>query len=523
MNAPKGSGGPTGAGARGAYYTGPWVEVLPGESTRVLADFEENTFDAVIADPPYGLSKEPDPAAVLSRWLAGEDYEHPGGGFMNEKWDAFVPGPNLWRAVLRSLKPGGYLLCFAGSRTGDLMGISLRLAGFKIRDTIPWLHGEGMVHSLNVSEAVAERLSPMQGERRRALGMVPLAGPESAHLAASRGLGTALKPAHEPIIVAQKPLAEPTFAANVISHGTGALNVDACRIEGEKGDGVSWGSSNATLNAERMFNASPRAASYRGERDERGRWPKNVLFSHHPDCNGSCSPGCPVEELDQQSGILKSGANPVRRSSDKFQGIYSPYAGDRECDPARGPDSGGASRFFFCAKAGSSERELGLEGFEERPILWSNGTKNPGSFQSENSRRASRNPHVTVKPLKLMRWLVRLVAGPGALVLDPFAGSGTTGMAATFEGVRSVLIEREDEYLPVIRARVEYAERIGSRPGEKLQSFVPRKRTRPDQAQPRLELWGSDERASDGATEEEVSVEEAESASRVEHDERRSG
>lgn len=456
--------------APGAYYSGEWAEVHHGDCREVLAEFPENTFSAVISDPPYGLSEEPPVEDILSRWLAGEEYEpaRGAGGFMNRSWDAFVPGPAVWAEILRVLKPGGFLMAFAGTRTRDYLGISLRLAGFRIEDSIEWLNAQGHP-TRNRRAALAleqEAGAAGRGERRRAHGMVPLDGYESA--AAYTGRGTALKPAHESILVAKKPLSERNLARNLLAHGTGSLSIDACRIESAPGDGV-WGASNETVSEERMLNSSPGMTSYRSERHPKGRYPANIVLS----CCGEsvdeqpCT-SCPVAELDGQSGIRKSGANPTRRASDKFRGVYSPWKGQQECEPARGESVGGASRFYFCAKASSAEREIGLQDLPEKPLHWSNGGANPGSFQSAGSRRASRNPHPCIKPLELMRWLIRLTAPDGGTVLDPFAGSGTTGLAATAEGLGSVLIERESEYLPVIRARLSHAESSRTGPPRQL-------------------------------------------------------
>lgn len=294
------------------------------------------------------------------------------------------------------------------------------------------------------------------------------------------GWGTALKPAHEPIVVARKAPGG-TVAANVLEHGTGALNIDGCRvltgqspsIERRQGkaperEAGSW--------ANDRRSAEAYAAKHPGE--SLGRWPANLALTHSPACeqigervipgdsrvgrepgtrpggfgdvgadrgeerpNGAlhgdetvavfaCAPGCPVAELDRQSGVLTSGANPARRGSDKFRDAYGDFAGQRECTPARGADSGGASRFFpvfrYEAKAPASERPRLVDG----------------------------TAHTTVKPLDLMRWLVRLVTPPGGVVLDPFAGSGTTGEAAIIEGFNALLIERERPYADLIVARL---------------------------------------------------------------------
>src|SRR5690554_1778470 len=199
--------------------------LLVGESSEVLARMAPDSVDAVVTDPPYGLSKEPDAHEVLTHWLAGDDFEHRGGGFMGKSWDSFVPGPRLWRGVYRVLKPGGYILCFAGSRTVDLMAMSLRLAGFTLVDQFLWLYGSGFPKSVTISKAIQKRL-----------GVEPLAKlphdfgfegwnpithklvmPEPEGVAKEwEDWGTALKPAHEPIILAWKPGDDPaTLPSNM--------------------------------------------------------------------------------------------------------------------------------------------------------------------------------------------------------------------------------------------------------------------------------------------------------------------
>jgi len=265
-----------------------------------------------------------------------------------------------------------------------------------------------------------------------------------------RGLGTALKPAWEPIILARKPLVD-TVAANVAAHGTGALNVDGCRIPAdyanEPGRGPGWLASGRDAKPHDRRSQVPdnEPGTVADRVSPLGRWPANVVLDEEA-----------AAALDAQSGTLVSGANPERRGSNKFATTYGDFAGQRECEPARGLDVGGASRFFYCAKASRAEREAGLSG-PESPMLWSAGTQNPGSFQSPNTHRAARNHHPTVKPVALMRWLVRLVTPAGGLVLDPFTGSGTTGIACALEGFDFLGIEREAEYVEIARKRIAHA------------------------------------------------------------------
>lgn len=184
-----------------------------GDSRIVLETLLDNSVDAIVCDPPYGLGKEPNMLEVLGHWLKGDDYTATGAGFMGKTWDSFVPGPSVWRECLRVLKPGGHLLSFFGGRTYDMGVLAVRLAGFEIRDCIQWIYGSGYPKSMNVARAVGD-ISPERG-------------------GSWQGWGTALKPAYEPIVVARKPLSG-TTAQNVIKYGTGALHIDACRIAPEQ-------------------------------------------------------------------------------------------------------------------------------------------------------------------------------------------------------------------------------------------------------------------------------------------------
>lgn len=307
--------------------------MLHGDSREVLRTLPDCSVDAVVTDPPYGLGKPPDPRVVLAHWLAGDDVEVTGGGFMGRSWDSFVPGPPVWEECLRVLKPGGHLLAFFGTRTLDMGGLAIRLAGFEIRDSLAWLYGSGFPKSLDVGKAIDKAA----GAER------PVTGTHKNWGATHQwdGWGTALKPAFEPVVVARKPLVG-TVAQNVLGYGVGGLNIDGCRV---------------------------------GDSGGLGRWPANVI-------------------LDDDAAALL----------------------DRET-PGKEP-----SRFFYTAKA------------------------------SKKERRGSKHP--TVKPIELMRYLVRLVTPPGGLVLDPFAGSGTTLEAAVLEGFSCIGVEREAGYIEDINTRL---------------------------------------------------------------------
>lgn len=367
-----------------------------GDCLDALRQMPDASVDAVVTDPPYGLS------------------------FMGKKWDYDVPSVEVWAECLRVLKPGGHLLAFAGTRTQHRMAVRIEDAGFEIRDMIAWVYGSGFPKSLDVSKAIdkaagAERkvigpsLRHVSGKpEQRTEGLSAsstfaetvgmgafITAPAPATDAAQQwqGWGTALKPALEPITVARKPLAG-TVAATVLKHGTGALNVDGCRV-GER--------------EKRMLNRGA-SIGYGGSDSQgmvedggRGRWPANLIY------DGS----------EGATGLL-----------------------------------GEAARFFYTPKAATSDRNDGLDGFEER----SRPTMGDGIGGQPDERRANnRNIHPTVKPTDLMQYLCRLVTPPGGTVLDPFMGSGSTGKAAQMEGFQFIGCERDPDYFVIAKARVETA------------------------------------------------------------------
>jgi DNA modification methylase len=430
------------------YLVTPRAAVLHGDSRDLLKLLRPNSVDAIVTDPPYGLSKQPDMREVLTHWLAGDDYRASGGGFMGKTWDSFVPGPALWRQCYEALKPGGHLLAFFGTRTYDLGVTALRLAGFEVRDMVSWLYGQGFPKSLDISKAIDDELGTERksggtsntrceywdrGEECRGHGAeTSQAGPTvhtrptlagSPEAEAAQGWGTALKPACEPIVVARKPL-DGTYASNFMAHGTGGLNIDGCRIEGAYETRA-----RDTTGGASMFNLGAGGGAF-----------------------------VPARLLDAQTGERPSG----KRKPGRTKGGMMRGAGTEYHDEGAEASTGGASRFFFCAKAAKSEKNAGCT---HLPIKSSGEmTDREDGSAGLNSPRAgagrgggSHNPHPTVKPIALMRWLCRLVTPRDGLVLDPFAGSGSTGVAALAEGFQFVGVEMTEEYLPVLKARIEHA------------------------------------------------------------------
>ncbi|KQJ65356.1 DNA methyltransferase [Pseudomonas aeruginosa] len=383
-----------------------------GDCLQVLKTFPDNSFDSVVTDPPYGLTTNKKGGTGVASINLDSPYGRSrigtgngAGGFMGMKWDSDVPPVEVWAECLRVLKPGGYLLAFAGTRTQHRMALRIEDAGFEIRDMIAWVYGSGFPKSKN-----------LDGDRQ--------------------GWGTALKPALEPITVARKPLVG-TVAANVLAHGTGALNIDACRIPSEPMPPNTGAGGLPRQHADEQRGpgvvSNPHAA---------GRWPANLIH------DGS------TEVVALFPADAGQAAPLATRNSDKTCNSYGAFAGSPDAHFSPHDAGGSAARFFYCAKASRKDRNEGCEHMERKPLHWSSGSQNPGSFQSDGTDKTSQNNHPTVKPTDLMAYLVRLVTPPGGKVLDPFTGSGSTGKAAVREGFEFVGIEREAPYLAIAEARI---------------------------------------------------------------------
>lgn len=386
-------------------YKSDRVTVYQGDCLDIMPHLEP--VDAVVTDPPYGLA------------------------FMGKKWDYSVPGVDIWRECLRLLKPGGHLLSFAGTRTQHRMAVNIEDAGFEIRDMIAWVYASGFPKSLDVSKAIdkaagAERQAiPNPKAKQQTISVNTNAygdyqanemikpNPVTDAAKQWQGWGTALKPAMEPITVARKPLSEGTVAANVLAHGTGALNIDGCRVGAGGGTkDTATGKGNKTNEVYGTYGARNTKLV-----EGMGRWPANLLHDGSDEVVGTFPVTAPskagVRNNHNQghdgwsSGTIRSGP------------IYSGHE-----------DSGSAARFFFSPKA--SKKDRGRD-----------------------------NQHPTVKPVDLISYLVRLVTPPDGLVLDPFAGSGTTGESCIKMGNRCILIEREPKYIEIIKRRLEKEEAQG--------------------------------------------------------------
>jgi site-specific DNA-methyltransferase (adenine-specific) len=527
------------------------VRVLHGDCIEQMKLLPAESIDAVICDPPYGLEfmgKDWDSFKPSNSRIRTRVDGRTNGATKStvQTPEAYVAGTafqawcEAWaREAYRVLKPGGHLAAFGGTRTSHRLAAGIEDAGFEIRDTLAWLYGSGFPKSLDVSKAIdkaagAEReivgdaIRPdgrsMQGARGNGsrastqgasnggepggynyAAAPPSTAPATPDAELWQGWGTALKPAHEPITLARKPL-RGTVAANVLAFGTGALNIDATRIghasDADLAESLAKNPGRDDLVTSDVYGAG------RGQQsvNTAGRWPANVILGHSPDCkrvgtkrvkgsgqildhhrrstlggNGQthgamrgvtgsdhvdadgletveaweCAADCAAAILDQQTGERPTGAvHPYERTSSPMFPVGQSMTYTQDAS------TGGASRFFYTAKASSSERNDGLHDLPASGM----SSDGYGSIQTPKLDRATprenwtprpvRNSHPTVKPVDLMRWLIRLLAPPGALILDPFAGSGTTGVAARAEQVRCVLIEREAEYLPIIAGRL---------------------------------------------------------------------
>jgi len=378
------------------------AQIIHGNSLSELPYLADCSVDAIVTDPPYEL------------------------GFMGKKWDSsgIAYNVNIWVHCLRVLKPGGHLLAFGGTRTYHRMACAIEDAGFEIRDSLHWIYGSGFPKSHDISKAIdktagAEREvvgskklggNAAQSTKEKggtyasntnSVGVaaidVPITAPSTKEAKQWEGWGTALKPAHEPIVLARKPT-EGTNANNVLTYGTGALNIDATRV-GEGGQGT-W--------------ATPRGGIWKTDPDQQaellsstvGRWPANVIID------------------------------------DSIEADWTPY--------------------FYCAKASKAERNAGLDGLPKKHNKYGNQKNGKdignGSVNDKFTTTPRQNFHPTVKPLALMKYLCKLITPPGGIILDPFAGSGSTLVAATLEGFNSIGIEVTADYLPIIEARLTWAD-----------------------------------------------------------------
>jgi DNA modification methylase len=414
--------------------------IYQGNNLEILPTLPDNSVDSIVCDPPYEL------------------------GFMGKSWDSsgIAYSVELWKECLRVLKPGGHLLAFGGTRTWHRLAVAIEDAGFEIRDNIAWLYGSGFPKSHNISKAIdkaagAERevigqtmaspkgISQAEGRTDTAAGayggeakLIDITKPATDDAKAWDGWGTALKPAHEPIVVARKAV-EGTVANNVLTYGTGALNIDATRIGSEELENGFGGIPNGSNN----FVGSTKERNRDGSNTVVGRWPANIILNEFT-----------AELLDKQSGVSKS--SPISMSSTKTK-RNSMAGGSMYSAASTHNDSGGASRFFYVAKANKRDRNEGLDELPEQILTGRDEGQDERQVPFKTRSNVVKNIHPTVKPTALMQYLIRLVTPPNGTVLDPFTGSGSTGKAALLENKKFIGIELTAEYLPIIEGRLKHA------------------------------------------------------------------
>lgn len=458
--------------------------IYQGDSFEVLDTLEEKSIDAIVTDPPYGLTSitkrhgKEDSAPAKE----GKDgsFARLSKGFMGKTWDGTGIEYNVdfWKKCFKVLKPGGYLLAFGGTRTFHRIACAIEDAGFEIRDTLMWLYGSGFPKSQNVGLAIDKK----NGVESKVVGRIRGASSTGKNLVGNdtfvaknqyedgthdikiaqneyAGYGTCLKPAYEPIIMARKPV-EGTAAANMLKYGVGGINIDECRVENNLHEEIGRNNKKGSYTSSRTMGVSSTPAVDRTGRTNLGRFPANVITdgsdevkANMPFTKANGGNLTTYNFQDSKDGHLSFGQNekPLQRL---------------ETDYIAPCDESSACRYFYCAKASKKDRDEGLDNFESIKInLTQNGgnRKENGKSILENPNISKKNIHPTVKPTELMQYLVRLVAPKGAVVLDPFCGSGSTGKACMYENTernanyKFIGIEMTEEYLPIIVARIDYA------------------------------------------------------------------
>jgi len=421
-------------------------KIYHGSNLDILPTLADNSVDSIVTDPPYEL------------------------GFMGKSWDSTGIAYNveMWKQCLRVLKPGGHLLAFSGSRTYHRMAVAIEDAGFEVRDQMMWVYGSGFPKSHNISKAIDKNAGvefsskPASGVGfmnpegsngyNTTLNQLTRVGTSTQEAKQWDGWGTALKPAHEPIVLARKPL-EGTVADNVLKWGVGGLNIDGCRVDFVSEEDRK---ESTTKNQHEDFGTPP-MTNNQVYGDYSMMKPKNYQPTGRFPANFMHDGSQEVLDLFPNSGN-GNGGEPYNYAGREYSNKEtSMFNGDKPQAPSNFNDSGSAARFFYCPKANKKDRDEGCEDFEEKTM-----GKNQPSFDggqmltgSGNERSNTRkNTHPTVKPTELMRYLCRLITPPNGTVLDPFNGSGSTGKASVLEGFNYIGIELDEDYIKISEARI---------------------------------------------------------------------
>jgi len=410
------------------------MKLLQGDCLEQMKTLEDNSVDAIVSDPPYGIS------------------------FMAKKWDYDVPSVEVWKEAMRVLKPGGHALIACGTRTQHRMVVNIEDAGFEIRDVVSWIYGSGFPKSLNISKAIDKAAGverEVVGKKRAGLARKARGGGEMCggnqsfeHLrvaditapateAAKQwdGWGTALKPSSEFFTLCRKPLSEKTIAANVLKWGTGGINIDGCRVGTDAGWSYPSGAGGNGFHG----GVGRKADGSRKDACEstQGRFPANLIH------DGSQE----VLELfpeTKSGGGNRNGA----QKGDVFKGF-----GDTGVERVFKASQGSAARFFYCAKASKKDRDEGLEAMTAKfaPTM---GNGIGAKEHDPETATPKKNTHPTVKPTALMQYLCRLITPTGGTVLDPYMGSGSTGKAAIKEGFDFIGCELDPDYFKIAETRI---------------------------------------------------------------------
>jgi site-specific DNA-methyltransferase (adenine-specific) len=499
-----------------------------------LRELADESIDAIFCDPPYGLGPKQPTGEELVAYITGAGDLDTGGDFMGHGWS--IPAVAVWREALRVLKPGGWLMAFGGSRTFDLIALGIRVAGFEIKDTLEWIYSKAMPKPLGTSdrfidahfgaerEVIGSRVltgnAAMSTQEKGGtygiqVGTVPakavdVKGPATPEAKRYAAHGQALKPGHEPIILARKPLIG-TIAENLLLHDVCALNIGACRLAGGKAVPASLGSHTGLTSYGSRAGRKGRSLDDDAFNPALGRWPSNVLFSHdeacravgtkkikanppwyehdgkpstflgssgatsttrHADADGAeevevfeCVDGCPVRALDEQTGTLHTHGGQVRADMASMG-----YGGGSGSAREVRPSTGGASRFFYCAKVGTAERELGCEHLpvRDRNEVYGDGLNTDTKLRTEEQiesgeveRDGVRNIGPCLKPIKTTTWLASLTLPPPRpeptrTMLVLYAGTCSEMIGAVRAGWDRVIgIERDPVFVEIGEARLQ--------------------------------------------------------------------
>lgn len=414
-----------------------------GHAKDVLSEhYPDNCLDSLVTDAPYGLGEEPEIVEVMKDWIDHGYHEVKNkGGFMGKEWDAFVPQPITFKEAYRVLKPGAHGLIACGTRTHYWMGSSLRFAGFEIRDVITWHYGTGFPKSVNISKAIddaagAEReiigvltsgamqngngqnTRPYHEANKNAAGKVEynITAPATEDAILWDGWGTALKPATEFFILVRKPISEKTIHANVLKWNTGAINIDACRIpfvNDKDKSSATWGRGTDILSGNYVAGSHSKTSGRENiEANDKGRFPSNLIIDQYA-----------AREIDKQAPDAGGSTPAPQGRKGDSKNVFNDFKEKSGGDQYFYNDEGGTSRFFYVVKPSPAERNKGF-----------NKTHLKGEFPNGND-------HVTVKPIALMRYLVKLITPKGGICLDMFCGSGTTLIGCKLEHINYVGID----------------------------------------------------------------------------------